>query len=277
VGAASVKKKLRDFHSRLAYRATISATRGRLDGEPATAFLDERLSWQAAASLGRGLFQPMAGLRWDFLQGRIDQVEAAVRLKPWRRHAFVVEYFRAAPTFDGDSIFNVFATAPYDDLRAGWDFDGPGLLAYVRGFTRFFDPAGGAGGGADLGAAAGAALRFSRGRVRADVYYEDGYAGRRTGCDLRGAWDLARGWFSLDGRATVVATAAPAARENRVGEPADVTSVGLEGGVRWTPSRTLSLHLSTYGNLSSIERSFGVFWFLEIHAWLFETHRKGQR
>jgi hypothetical protein len=277
VGAAVETWGLRYFQTRLAYRATISATSGRLEGEPATAFLDERLSWQAAASLWKGLVQPMAGLRWDFLQSRIDQAEAALRVKPGRRHSFVVEYFRAAPTFDGDSIFNVFATEPYQDIRAGWDFEGPGLQAYARGFTRFFAAAGATGGGTDGGGAAGLTLKFGRGRARADVYYEDGYAGRRTGCDLRGAVEIVRGWLSLDGRTTVVATALPKARENRIGEAAAVSSVGLEGGLRWTPSRTLTVHLVTHGNVSSLERSFGVFWFMEIHAWLFETHRKGWR
>ena len=273
VGAALETWGLRHFQTRLAFRATISATRGRLEGEPATALLDERLSWQAAGNLWNGLLQPMAGVRWDFMQSRVDQAEAALRVKPWRRHSFVVEYLRAAPTFDGDSIFNVFATEPYQDLRAGWDFDGPGVQAYVRGFTRFFAGAGGAGGGG----AAGLTLRLGRGRIRTDVYYEDGYAGRRAGCDLRGAVELVRGWLSLDGRTTVVATALPAARENRIGEAAAVSSVGLEGGLRWTPSPTLTVHLVTYGNVSSIERSFGVFWFMEIHAWLFETYRKRQR
>jgi hypothetical protein len=277
VGAALETWGLSHFQTRLAFRATISATRGRLEGEPATALLDERLSWQAAANLWKGLLQPMAGVRWDFMQSRVDQAEAALRVKPFKRHSFVVEYFRSAPTFDGDSIFNVFATEPYQDVRAGWDFDGPGVQAYARGFARLFAEAGGAGGGADAGGAAGLTLRFGRGRVRADLYYEDGYAGRRTGCDLRGAVDLVRGWLSLDGRTTVVATARPALRENRIGEAAAVSSVGLEGGVRWTPSPVLSIHLVTYGNLSSIERSFGVFWFMEIHAWLFETHRKRQR
>jgi hypothetical protein len=277
VGAAVETWGLRHFQSRLAFRATISATRGRLEGEPATALLDERLSWQAAASLWKGLLQPMAGVRWDFLQSRVDQAEAALRLKPWRRHSFVVEYFRSAPTFDGDSIFNVFATEPYQDLRAGWDFDAAGVQVYARGFARFFAAADGAGGGADAGGAAGATLKLGRGRVRADVYFEDGYAGRRTGCDLRGAVEIVRGWLALDGRTTVVTSALPRARENRIGEAAAVSSVGLEGGLRWTPSRVLSLHLVTYGNLSSLERSFGVFWFMEIHAWLFETYRKGQR
>jgi hypothetical protein len=277
VGAAVETWGLRDFQTRLAYRATISSTRGRLEGEPSAALLDERLSWQAAASLWRGLLQPMAGVRWDFLQSRLDQAEASLRVRPSRRHSLVVEYFRAAPTCDGDSIFNVFATEPYQDLRAGWDFDAPGVQAYVRGFSRFFAAAGGAGGGADGGGAAGLALRLGRGRVRADVYYEDGYGGRRTGCDLRGAVEAVRGWLSFDGRTTVVATAVPSARENRIGEVAAVSSVGLEGGVRWTPSQAFAVHLVTYGNLSSVERSFGVFWFMEIHAWLFETYRKGQR
>jgi hypothetical protein len=277
VGAAVETWGLKEFQSRLAFRATISATRGRLEGEPATALLDERLSWQAAANLWKGLLQPMAGVRWDFMQSRVDQAEAALRLRPWRQHAFVVEYFRAAPTFDGDSIFNVFATEPYQDVRAGWDYSGPGVQAYIRGFARFFSEAGGAGGGADGGGAAGLTLKFNRGNARVDLFFEDGYGGRRTGCDLRGAVELWRGWLWLDGRTTVVATSQPTARENRVGEAAAVSSLGLEGGLRWTPSPVLSVHLVTYGNVSSIERSFGVFWFMEIHAWLFETSRRRWR
>jgi len=265
---------LRDIHSRLAYRATVSATRGRLEDEPNAAPVGERLAWQIDGRLLGGRLQPMAGLRYDFMQMRFDEIEAALRVPAWRRHALVTEYFRAAPVFDGDSIFNVFATIPYHDLRAGWDFTAAGLSAYARGFLRFFEEDDA---GLDGGAVAGAQLDLRRARLRCDVYHEGGYAGRKTGFDARTRFVLARGWLAADGRVTVVSTAPPGRTSDRIAEVAPVTSLGLEGGIRWTPVRDMAVHLLAEGNLSAIEREFRVFWYLELYAWLFPTHRQGQR
>jgi hypothetical protein len=197
-----------------------------------------------------------------------------VRVPAWRHHALVVEYFRSAPTFDGDSIFNVFATSPYHDVRAGWDFKAAGVTAFARTFVRLFE---GDGTSLDGGFAAGAQVATGRARLRCDVYYEGGYAGRRTGLDARSRWELVRGWLAADGRVSVVSTAPPAATRDRIGDAAAITSLGLEGGLRWTPSRDIAVNMLVEGNLSGIEREFRVFWQLDLYVWLFPTYRKGYR
>ncbi|HEY3351893.1 MAG TPA: hypothetical protein VGQ83_01470 [Polyangia bacterium] len=267
---------LRNLYSRLAYRATLSPTRGREADEPAAAPIQERLAWQLQGRLLDGKLQPAVGLRYDFMNMRFDEIEAALRVPAWRHHALVAEYLRSAPIFDGDSIFNVFANAPYQDVRVGWDFTAAGVSGYARGFVRLFQDGGTAW---DLGGAAGAQLAVAggRGRVRCDAYYEGGYAGRHTGLDARTRWDLVRGWLAADGRVTVVSTAPPAATPDRIGNVAPITSLGLEGGLRWTPSRDLVLNLLVETNLSGVERELRVFGQLELYAWLFPTFRKGQR
>jgi hypothetical protein len=265
---------LKDFSTRLAYRATLSPTVDRQADEPAAAPIQERLAWQAEASLFKGAVHPMLGLRYDLMDMRFDEIEAALRVPAWRHHALVVEYFRSAPTFDGDSIFNVFGTTAYHDLRAGWDFTAAGLSAYARAFLRLFEDGGTA---PDGGAAAGTAVQLRRGLVRCDVYYENGYGGRHAGLDARSRWDLIRGWLGAEGRVTVVSTAPPGPAQYRIGDVASVTSLGLEGGLRWTPSRDIAINLLVEGNLANIERELRVYWQLDLYAWLFPTYRKGQR
>ena len=112
------------------------------------------------------------------------------------RQWLTLEHAYLAPTFDGDSIWNVFATGAYRDLRAVYEVGlgrrGEGLRARVRAVLhrRRAAPAGGS---------MGATWRRGRGLLRADGYWDDGYGGRKVGVDAsarlgdRGARSSSRG------------------------------------------------------------------------------------
>ena len=48
------------------------------------------------------------------------------------------EYVLSAPTFDGDSIWNVFGSQAFNDVRLGWDAPIRRLRVYARAFARLF-------------------------------------------------------------------------------------------------------------------------------------------
>jgi hypothetical protein len=112
---------------------------------------------------------------------------------------------RSIPTFDGDSIWNVFVVGTSWDVRLSYDVT-PRLATY-RGFAtawaRRYDvpsPAGAedhawvgglrAGGELDLGA---------RVRGRLDLVGDDGYGGRRLGATAGARWQTSRA-LALTGR-----------------------------------------------------------------------------
>ena len=82
---------------------------------------------------------PRAALRYSLLHGLVEQAHASI---PIRRGAYEVapEVYYSFPTFDGDSIFNVFSSQPYLDLRATVSRAprGARLATYLRGWARRF-------------------------------------------------------------------------------------------------------------------------------------------
>ena len=55
------------------------------------------------------------------------------------RQWLTLEHDYLAPTFDGDSIWNIFSIGAYRDLRASYEIGLPGgVKAYARGFARFY-------------------------------------------------------------------------------------------------------------------------------------------
>jgi len=112
------------------------------------------------------------------------------------QHRVESELFYAVPTFDGDSIFNVFSTEPYSDARSTYYYRSKetGVGGYARGWGRRYHsedaeasmaPANRYAGGAQLGVD----YRLAPERVlRLDAFHEDGYGGQRTGGYLSGLW-----------------------------------------------------------------------------------------
>ncbi len=203
-GAAITTEGLRRFVGRIAYRRSHSASPGllgapdRLDFEDqgyypfeaeqaSSGVNEERLSISLRGLLGDNRHTPYAAARYSLLHGMIDEAHAGVRLAK-HAHSLEPELFYSAPTFDGDSIFNVFSSEPYSDGRLTWRYE-PGSGAwhgYLRGWgRRYHDELGGAYVGGGQG---GVQLRRQQTQLRFDSFAESGYGGRRIGGVLAGWW-----------------------------------------------------------------------------------------
>lgn len=238
-GLAARLVGLRDLSARFSYERTMSPTgEPRAPGEPSWGVVDERVGLTTRGRLFDGRVVPWFAFRYNLLAGRLDEVYAGARGQ-LGRHGFSVEYVLAAPTFDGDSIWNVFASQAFDDVRASYDVALGRVRAYATAFVRlFFDERGTY---TSTGASSGARLDLgrTRGWLRLDGYYEDGYGGRRAGVELatrvRLFGDPIDGGFA-EGRMSYAGFRDDARPEDRA------DSFGAEVGLRYTPIHGLTLH-----------------------------------
>jgi hypothetical protein len=237
VGVAARTVGLRDVTARFSYERTMSPTGGpRQPGEPRWGVVDEKIGLTARGRLFQGQLVPWFAFRYNLLVGRLDEVYAGARAQHGR-HGWSAEYVLAAPTFDGDSIWNVFASRAFDDVRVAYDVRLGRVQAYARAFCRlFFDDGGTA---LSVGGSGGARLDLGRGWLRLDGYYEDGYGGRRAGVD---ASARARIWGDpVDGIFAEGRLSYSGFRDDvRPLDRAD--SFGLQAGLRYTPFPGLVLH-----------------------------------
>jgi hypothetical protein len=157
------------------------------------------------------------------------------------------EYFYNAPTFDGDSIFNVFATYAYQDARLTYTAPelGPWHL-WGSTFYRKFDDSSATFGVSPVtdsgafGVAAGARYRISeRGYTRVDLYYDDGFGGLRAGGDLSGRYQLAVDRLEVEGRLTLLRFEPDIERQKSFPS----TSFGVQAGARYRMADGVRLHL----------------------------------
>jgi hypothetical protein len=216
-------------------------------------------------------------MRWNLLVGELDHLEAGVRFTISPRHALSLEYLYAYPTFDGDSIWNLFVRSRFDDLRLSYDVKLGPVRGYVRVFGRLFYDDGeltdrsctvvpvpsycsGVGNTyalsqapvldrLDAGGNIGARLDVARGYVRADAYLELGYGGRRTGFDLSTRLRIWRQILFLEGRATYAYFMDDA-------QPLDAGhSFGGQLGARVQLGRGIALHVIGEDNVNSFYQS----------------------
>ena len=196
VGVTIATSRLQHVHAELGYRRTWSDTVGLIGPvdrfpnpdtglypttAPATGVNEERLWARASGDWHAGGFDlaPYAGVRYSLLHGLVDRGELGLRIAHGA-HALepAVEYFY--PTFDGDSIFNVFSITPTVDARLGYRSAPAGpwrALAdvWVRRYLGTLD------GDAYAGGVDGAVERATgaRTRVKLDALADTGYGGRR--------------------------------------------------------------------------------------------------
>jgi len=264
-GVALRSVGLRDLSARVSYERTMSPTgEPRLPGEPGWGVVDERVGLTARGRLFSGRLTPWFAFRYNLLVGRLDEVYAGARTQVGR-HGLSVDYVLSAPTFSGDSIWNVFAAQAYDDLRAVYDVAFWRIRAYARAYARlFFDERGATASG---GGALGARLDLgSRGWARVDGSYEDGYGGLRAGAEMaaniRILGDPLEGFFA-QGRLSYVAfrdDIRPVDRAN---------SFGLQAGLRWTPIHGITLHGIVEENVNRLYPSqLRVLALLDLSFWL---------
>jgi len=146
---------------------------------------------------------PYFDARYSLLQGVLDRADAGVRLK-YGDHILepALEYF--FPTFDGDSIFNVFSIEPTTDARLSYQYAPAGPLRgsanlWLRKYAHEDGTSSLAGGG-ELGVQRALGTDW-RGRV--DALWDDGYGGRRVGGTAEAMWRPANVLW-LRGRAIVL-------------------------------------------------------------------------
>ncbi len=206
--------------ARLSYRRSVSRTPGIIGGvndldEPDVGFYpdefgqapkwgvnEERISlslrYTHQLSRGKGRVVPFGAGRYSLLHGIADEAHGGVRFV-WGPHTVSPEYYYSFPTFDGDSIFNVFSTQPYHDLRMSYQLAprSSTLSGFARGWARRYavesedadrvvDDMGNTVGMDSTDTAAGIQLggKWKPGKasyLRLDLFHEDGYGGRRTG------------------------------------------------------------------------------------------------
>ncbi len=221
IGIALATSRVRRFGAEIGYRRTWSDTVGLIGGvdrltypdrglypdeigqAPATGINEERLYARVHGSLRAGALtlMPYGNVRYSLLHAALDRFDTGIRLERGR-HVLEpsVEYF--LPTFDGDSIFNVFSIEPTTDVRLGYQFNGPVRLRASTWLRRYAheDGASSIAGGVE----AGIERPFgSKLHARLDGMFDDGYGGRRAGGTGEVAW-RARDELWLRARAAVL-------------------------------------------------------------------------
>lgn len=276
VGFAVRSDGLRDLQMRLSYRRTFSiggdgsaagcdaaASAGaRQPCAPAVGTIEERLAYTIAGRLPGGRLHAWGGLRYDFENGRFDDGHVGLRGVLAPRHSLVAEYRYSVPTWDGDSIFNVFSAEPYHEVHLSYDGQPRGargallrigdLGLHARAFARLFRTGtpGGTQGSENsealapaYGGSLGARLTRRLGTVRLEAYADGGYGGLRAGADLSGRLLLRRNTIGLEGRAMYLYWADDQRESNRT------HSVALQAGVRYAIVRGVLIHLFAEDNI----------------------------
>ncbi len=224
IAVAIASSRLRRFGAELGYRRTWSSTVGligsvdRLDfpdrglypnefGQaPGHGTNEERITARVHGEVDRHgvTIGPYADARVSLLHAAIDRLDAGVRLTRGA-HSLEpsVDYF--LPTFDGDSIFNVFSIEPTTDARLTYRYDGAFRVDASSWLRRYAheDTSSSLAGGVDAGIERVLASRW-RGRI--DALWDDGYGGRRVGGSAGAAWHP-RSTMWLRGRAIVLGVA----------------------------------------------------------------------
>lgn len=274
VGFALRSYGLRDVQTRLAYRRTFSSTKNLApDGcqtmagqtgnacAPGFGTIEERLAYSLHGRFLQGRLQGFGGFRYDFVSGKLDDGHAGVRGAPVLGHFLLAEYRYSAPTFDGDSIWNVFSSQPYHDVRVAYDgrlrspSDTAGNRRYgefalhAHGFARMFQSTehkaiGGRGPlTAAFGGSAGVRWQRGQGQVRLDAYGDGGYGGIRAGSDLAGRILVLRNRLGFEGRLLYMYFADDVQTANRS------HMMGVQVGARWAIINGLLLHVLAENNI----------------------------
>jgi len=155
---------------------------------------------------------------WDMFNGRFDRVQGQVKWRIVDWTAVELEYTRLLPSFDADSIFNIFTAFPMNDVNLRWRlFLNKTDRIYAGAMVRFFGNEGYTDGVLEgdvdtvvkaWGGSAGYSHSFGKngvdGRVSADISYDGGYGGKRLLADVSGTWAIVPGEWELEGRVTAV-------------------------------------------------------------------------
>ncbi len=274
VGFAIATEGLQRVSARLSYRRSHSASPGllgdadRLDNPDegyypfereiaASGVTEERLALSVRGNLRpRGLrVTPYAAVRYSALHGIVDEAHAGTKVHR-ASHSVEPEVFYSSPTFDGDSIFNIFSTEPYTDARLTWRFTPKrgAWSGYLRGWGRRYHSEDAEQSTGDLAASVyagggngGLRMRRDDYEMRLDAYAEDGYGGQRIGGLYAAGISLSPN-LVVHGRASLIRFADDSRSEIRG------TNAGLQLGTRYQINRGLATSLLIEQNSNSVHR-----------------------
>lgn len=263
LGASLITAGLHDTSARFSYRRIFS------DGK----VRQERVGGAVYQRLPAGLHFDVSW-SYDLYQEILDSARVSVR---WQATDFLtaeLQYVRLVPSFDAESIFNIFSTYPLNDLnaRVRWHLARE-QWAYVGGMVRLFENERYISGSLSApvdevvtawGAMGGYRHSFGQdGRVGADLSWEGGYGGDRVLVDLNGAWGVLPGEVDLDGRLTVVYY------RDELQAQLDGVSFGYQLGGRYDIAGIADLRLVLEHNFSRHQPSqLRVILFADVDLWL---------
>ncbi len=128
------------FSGRVAYRRVFSPARDQLDADqqPLESAVDQEfVSAALSGSFFQRRFSPHGALRFDLAGLRISDASLGAYWAVTDRHRLRVGFLRTRPTFDLDSIFNVFSSRAFEDYRLTWEVDtNPRWTVAARGQVR---------------------------------------------------------------------------------------------------------------------------------------------
>ena len=207
------------MHARVAYRRTFTPTgvnrnilepTGAPDGsvrEGVSAGVDQEIvSATVNFNLAKGVFTPFAAARMNLGTLRMDDLSAGFGVQVSERHSIRAMYLRTIPNFDLDSIFNIFALKPFEDVRVSYQVRAGSWTLLGRGSARIFrsDPSD------DLniepeprlslgwGGAMAALWQHHRFSLRTDAFVQGGQGGMRAGGSVDGQVRVLNDRIGLD-------------------------------------------------------------------------------
>ena len=207
---------------------------------------------------GRGQITPYAAIRYNALLGLVDEQHTGVRVRHGA-HLVEPEYFYSFPSFDGDSIFNVFSTQAYHDLRLTYGLrpERNAFSGYARIWGRRFqtedpvpdDPDTEAPGDLAGGLQVGVSHRLpQRAITRLDLFVDGGYGGSRIGGHLATSW-RARYNLDLRGRLSLVDF------DEDLRADLNGISVGLMAGASYRINDGITAHVTAEHTSNRIDRN----------------------
>lgn len=263
LGAALVLTDLPWTQGRVGYRRLVA------DGKVA----QEKVGASFSQRIARRVDLNVSG-SYDLYRHDFDQFRAGIGARLTDALDLDLEYVRLVPTFDADSIFNVFNTLPLSDLngRMRWHFNAEQSM-YLGGMVRFFnndlfpderltepvDRVVNAGGGM-----AGWSRGFgARGDMSVDLSFEAGYGGTRALLDVSGSWAVIPRVLEFDGRLTglrFVDELQPGLR---------AWGAGYQLGAEWLLDSRASVRLAVEHNFNHIQTSqLRVMMVADLSFWL---------
>lgn len=225
---------------------------------PSNALNAEKLSAHATMTLWKKRLQLYGGMRYNLLTMRLDEAQGGVGFR-YKKARIRAEYVIDSPDFDGDSIFNIFNTQAYQEVRLWYEHRFTARwAAYARVTARLFE--GGASGTdalstekrlvePDVGGGIGGTYLGKRQTARLDLYWQEGYGGRTLGVYGYYRHQVVPRWLSLEGRAVV------AYWDDELSSTPKGVSAGLSVGARLQLTQLVAVHVLLEDNFGTYNKS----------------------